>query len=122
MRTYLVLVIALSTGMFASLFWKKAFLATGGITLGGSNFFAGLMKIISDWHFWVGTSFGIFAILSLFDMLSHEEMSFVAPLFGLGYVLTLLVGKFVLNEDVTLWRWAGVVLIVIGVYIVTKTR
>lgn len=122
MRTYIVLVASLLSGLMSSTFWKTAFNRTGGITLSFSKFFPSVLKVFTDWHFWVGCFFAIFAVFSFFDILSHEKMSVTAPLYALGYILTLLVARFVLHEDVGYLRWLGVILIALGVFVVTKTR
>lgn len=122
MRTYLILFVALTAGATGSVFWKRAFAQTGGLTLFGGHFFSDIGKLLLSGNFWLGVSTAVVAILCLFDILSHEELSYAAPLFSLGYILSLLVSKFFLHEDVGYWRWLGVILIIVGVYVITKTK
>ncbi len=54
-------------------------------------------------------------------ILSWSELSFVLPLTALSYVVTALLATFVLGETVTPLRWAGTILICLGVILVTKS-
>ena len=45
-------------------------------------------------------------------------MSYVLPVTSVGYVVVALIGKVLLNEEITASRWAGIVLIVAGVALV----
>ena len=55
---------------------------------------------------------------SLLGMLSLENVSFVIPVTALSYAAGALGGKFFLGERVGLQRWAGVLLVCIGVALV----
>ncbi|MCX6811165.1 MAG: EamA family transporter [Candidatus Berkelbacteria bacterium] len=122
MRTYLILFIAIIVGATGSVFWKKAFAQTGGITLTSTHVFGDIWKLLGTGYFWAGIGTAIIAVLCLFDILSHEDLSYAAPLFSLSYVLALLVSKIFLHEQVSLWRWLGVIIILLGVFLITKTR
>jgi drug/metabolite transporter (DMT)-like permease len=58
---------------------------------------------------------GFFALLG---MLSLENVSFVVPVTALSYAAGALGGKFFLGERVAPLRWAGVLLVCIGVTLV----
>lgn len=62
--------------------------------------------------------FGVFLEAIFFGalcyMLSQKDVSLVWPLTSLGFIVTTLAAKFVLNENVSAVRWAGVVLIAFG--------
>jgi drug/metabolite transporter (DMT)-like permease len=52
--------------------------------------------------------------------LSWADLSYVMPATALGYVLTTVLSAVVLHEHVSLYRWAGVVLISFAVGFVTQ--
>ena len=54
--------------------------------------------------------------------MSRGDVSFVWPLTSLGFVLTTLAAKLVLREEVSLLRWFGVCLIVLGAGVITYTE
>ncbi len=64
---------------------------------------------------------GIFCLLGFFasylTALSWADLTFVLPSTAFGYVVVALLGKFWLHEPgaSSLYRWAGIVLIVCGV-------
>jgi multidrug transporter EmrE-like cation transporter len=55
-------------------------------------------------------------------VLSRVPLSFAYPMLGLSYVAVVLVSALVLHESVSLTRWAGVALIVVGVALVGQTH
>lgn len=50
----------------------------------------------------------------LLYLLSKKDVSFVWPLTSLGFIFTTLAAHFILDEKVSLARWAGVLLIALG--------
>lgn len=65
--------------------------------------------------FWLGLTLMAVAFFSLLALLSWEDVSIVVPATALTYVAAALGGKFLLHEDVAPIRWAGVVLVCVGV-------
>jgi multidrug transporter EmrE-like cation transporter len=53
-------------------------------------------------------------------VLARADLSFAYPFVGLGFVLTLALGKFVLAEDVSASRLAGTVLVIAGVVLIAR--
>ena len=51
-------------------------------------------------------------------LLSWADLSYVLPVTSIGYVLVALAGKLLLHEEISGKRWAGIVLITLGVAIV----
>jgi drug/metabolite transporter (DMT)-like permease len=83
---------------------------------------AALMNVIAralrvSWM-WVGLTLMGTAFFSLLAVLSMEDVSFVVPVTALSYGAGALGGKLFLGEQVTPRRWAGVLLICIGVALV----
>jgi drug/metabolite transporter (DMT)-like permease len=67
---------------------------------------------------WIGISMMALAFFSLLAVLSIENVSFVVPVTALNYAAGALGGKFFLGERVTSRRWAGVLIVCIGVTLV----
>ena len=76
--------------------------------------------LIKSYTFWVGASAYIFATVMWIYILSKFDFSLVHPLNCMGYILALIIGKFVFNEPVGLIRILGVIVIIIGVIIITR--
>ena len=111
-RKYLVL---LSIVVFASIgdtSLARGMKDYGAVTTGSLPHL--LVVLINPWI--VG---GIFLLIifyaSYLSALSWADLTYVLPATALSYVMMALLGKYVLHENVTLWRWLGVALITIGV-------
>jgi uncharacterized membrane protein len=59
---------------------------------------------------------------ALLYLLSQRDVSLIWPLTALGFVITALAAKFILKEEITAMRWAGVALIVIGAALVSYSE
>ena len=58
---------------------------------------------------------------TLLILLSWNPISLVIPIYSMSYVVGALGAKYILKEDVSLHRWAGVLLVCIGVLIVATS-
>jgi drug/metabolite transporter (DMT)-like permease len=67
---------------------------------------------------WIGLGLMTLAFFSLLAVLAFENVSFVVPVTALSYAVGALGGKVFLHEQVTRTRWAGVLLVCIGVTLV----
>jgi len=56
----------------------------------------------------------IFLILAI----RQGKLSVLHPFLSLSYVFSLLVGNFLLNEDISIFRYIGIVIIMIGVVLI----
>lgn len=81
---------------------------------------AGEFALLSPWVV-LGVALLIVWTLARMTLLSWADLSFVLPVTSAGYVLTALAGKFFLHEQVGFERWAGTVLIMLGVILVGGT-
>jgi len=68
--------------------------------------------------FWVGVPLMTLSFYLLMVLLSWEPISLVIPASALSYVVGTLGAKYILKEDVNGMRWAGVLLVCVGVAIV----
>jgi drug/metabolite transporter (DMT)-like permease len=59
---------------------------------------------------------------ALLYLLSQRDVSLIWPLTALGFLITALAAKFILKEEVTALRWAGILLIVIGASLVSYSE
>jgi drug/metabolite transporter (DMT)-like permease len=60
-------------------------------------------------------------MLSDLALLSRADLSFVLPVTASAYVLVALMGHFLLHDRISWERWAGIVLITIGVVLAEET-
>jgi drug/metabolite transporter (DMT)-like permease len=60
-------------------------------------------------------------LLSRMALLSWADLSYVLPLTAVGYIITAIIGRVVLDEQISLARWSGTLLIVAGTALVGMT-
>lgn len=98
------------------------------LVLGQTLFKLGLQKAGGLIWTKLTTSFYIYGGLALygtatvlwFVVLSRLPLSVAYPLQSIAYVLALLVAGPVFGETITITRWVGIAIILIGVYIVSR--
>jgi multidrug transporter EmrE-like cation transporter len=71
--------------------------------------------------FWCGVPLMALSFYSLLLLLSWEPISLVIPASALSYVVGTLGAKYILREEIGVARWAGVILVCIGVLLVTTS-
>jgi uncharacterized membrane protein len=71
----------------------------------------------SGW-LWLGLPLMALSFYALLLVLSWEPVSFVVPASALGYVVGTLGARYLLGEEVSTARWAGVLLVCAGVTLV----
>ena len=69
--------------------------------------------------FWLGLALLALSFFSLLALLSWAEVSFVIPATALSYVTGALGAKLLLGERLTPLRWAGILLVTVGVALVS---
>lgn len=69
----------------------------------------------------LGVAALVLGLLTRMALLSVADLSFVLPLTATGYIVSTLLGKFFLSEQVTLGRWIGTILIFLGTALVSFT-
>jgi uncharacterized membrane protein len=113
-KTWVCATIVVLTNAFGDLFLKRGMSAAPQIA-GPLGYIATLFQP------WVafGVALLILWQLSRMALLSWADLSYVLPVTSIGYVLVALLGRLLLNEQITSVRWAGIVLIMAGVALVS---
>ena len=83
-------------------------------------FDVGWHAITSPWVI-LGVLLLIVFLVSYLAALSETDLSFVLPATAPAYVLTAVFSRIFLNETITLLRWSGTLLIVLGTCLVART-
>jgi drug/metabolite transporter (DMT)-like permease len=91
---------------------------SGPLQLGAESFRA----IVTTPTIWAGLLvFGLSAAVWIV-VLSRTSLSFAYPFASLTYVLILMADRFILDQEVSALRYAGVAFIVVGIVLVAQTR
>jgi len=74
-----------------------------------------VLTVIRNPHIFLGVVFlSLFFFLYL-AALSWDDLSFVMPLTAMSYIFAALLAKFMLGEEISWFRWAGTVVITLGI-------
>lgn len=113
----LLLIVAAGTG--GELCVARAMQGVGAATdFRPAALFRTIARALRMGWMWLGLLLMAVAFFSLLEMLSLENVSFVVPVTALSYGFGALGGKVFLGEQVTPKRWAGVLLVCLGVGLV----
>jgi drug/metabolite transporter (DMT)-like permease len=99
-----------------------SFLARGMKQLPSISLDHPLVLIAAVFHPWIVA--GIAMLICFFacylTALSWADLTYVLPTTAFGYVIIALIGRFWLDEQISVYRWAGILLISIGVGFVSQ--
>lgn len=116
-RRYLVLVAIMLTASFGDTFLSLGMRQMGPVSIHHLSSLIFALRIP-----WVVA--GIILLIGFFasylTALSWADLTFVLPATSFGYVIIALLSKFWLHEPVSPSRWAGILLITLGVGFVTR--
>jgi drug/metabolite transporter (DMT)-like permease len=73
-----------------------------------------ILAPVTNMHVSLGVLFLIVYFSAYLTALSWADLTFVLPSTSLGYVVLAVLSRFYLHEHVSLKRWLGIVLIVVG--------
>ena len=57
-------------------------------------------------------------VIIWFRILKEIPLGFALPIMGLNYVAVALTGKFLFKEKVSIKRWGGIAIIIVGMFLV----
>jgi multidrug transporter EmrE-like cation transporter len=77
---------------------------------------------VTNPHILLGMFFEALFFAALLTLMSLAEVSFVWPLTSLGFVITTVAARIYLHEQVSVLRWSGVCLIMIGAALISWTE
>ena len=112
LKTWICATVVVLSNVFGNFFMKR------GMPAELPNPLAYITALFQPWVS-LGVILLILWMLSRMALLSWADLSYVLPVTSIGYVLVALAGRVLLNEQITATRWAGILLIVAGVALVS---
>ncbi|HEY1264968.1 MAG TPA: EamA family transporter [Terriglobales bacterium] len=117
LRKYLVLACVTVFGAVGDPLLSIGMRQIGGLSL--HNFSTLILAVFNPW-----VASGVVLLLGFFaaylTALSWADLTYVLPATSLAYVVLALVARFLLHEHISATRWAGIVLISVGVAFVMR--
>jgi uncharacterized membrane protein len=122
LKTYLLISFMVIFGPLGNVMLGKGMKRIGAVSVGTvADAFNLLSQILSSGTIWVGIASLIAFFLAYMLVLSWADYSYVQPASAVAYAMVALLAHFLLREVVTPMRWAGVLLICLGVLVVGHT-
>ena len=116
-RRYMVLVCVMVSGAFGDTFLSAGMKQVGPISL---HHLLDLVVALKNPWVLSGTLLLMVFFASYLTALSWADLTFVLPATSFGYVIIALLSQFWLHETISPARWAGILLITLGVGFVTQ--
>ncbi|MDD2318479.1 MAG: EamA family transporter [Geobacteraceae bacterium] len=121
-KTVVVMLLAVTAGTVGDLLLTKGMKELGDLSaMNLRGILSAVYQALTSPKLVVGTAMlAIFFFLWL-AVLSWEDLTVALPMQALNYVLVAFLSQYFLGEIVTPMRWAGTVLVCIGVILITKS-
>ena len=97
------------------------FLKLGAMRLPPVHGALDLIEIFLNWRIMTGLALYFIPAVIWILLLRKVELSLLQPLMSMIYVVTPFLAVYFLDEHVSLARWSGIVVIVIGVIIISRS-
>ena len=117
----LVLICVLA-GAAGQILWKEGMSGMGRI-----NGMGDLLQVKTVWDIFtnkfilLGIILYAISVFLWLGAMSTLDVSFMYPLLSLGYIVTAILAFVFIGENITLLRWAGIVVIIAGCFMITKS-
>jgi multidrug transporter EmrE-like cation transporter len=105
----------------AQLALKKGMADIGQFTFSMENIWPVFIKVGANPFILAGLLCYVISVLIWLLVLSRVDVSYAYPLLSVGYIVTALAGWLFFQEDLTIWRWGGIVVICAGVWLITRS-
>ncbi|HJV34436.1 EamA family transporter [Geomonas sp.] len=122
LKTVVVMLMAVTAGTIGDLLLARGMKELGDLsTMNLKTIFNVFLQALTSPKLVFGTCFlAVFFFLWL-AVLSWEDLSVALPMQALNYILVAFLSQYFLHEMVSPLRWAGTVLVAIGVMMITKS-
>tara|TARA_Y100000590_G_scaffold278761_1_gene312964 strand:+ start:59 stop:412 length:354 start_codon:yes stop_codon:yes gene_type:complete len=102
----LILICALSIRVFMDICFKLSVQNVQFLSVNG--FFSSFRQVISSWAFWVAIVISVINFWLWVMVLSHYDLSFAYPLFGICFALIMISGKLFFGEHLDKYKVVGI--------------
>ena len=121
-RTLFLVAIVVVFGLGGQLCLRRGMSQVGEIGLGDIKHLPQMfIRAFSNPFVLLGGLLVVVGSLFWLVTLSGAELSYALPLLAFGYLLVPLASWFILKEQVSLLRWLGTILIVVGAVLVSRS-
>ena len=100
---------------------RKTMLTAGPLPSGVANALGFAFSLLLNPWFLAGMTCYALSIGIWLIVLGKTEVSLAYPLLSIGYIITAIIGYYILGENVNLTRIAGIALICFGIVVISRS-
>jgi len=121
-KTLILVVIAVVIGGTGHVMLSKGMRTVGDLTEAPATRVGGMVaSALSNPWLVLGVALQATFFAMYLTLLSRADVSHVLPMTALDYVVVALLDRLLIDEVITPARWGGIVLIIVGVLLVSRT-
>jgi multidrug transporter EmrE-like cation transporter len=121
-KTYVLLILLVLLGSVGNTLLGKGMKEAGDLDISHfASLMSGAARVLTSGAIWLGIAMMLGFMVCHMLVLSWADYSFVMPFSAIAYALVPLLGYLFLHERVSVARWIGIVLIVLGVVLINRT-
>jgi len=102
--------------------WKIAIDNNGGLINSKYSIGQNIWNLVISPYMFTGIFIYMFATVFWMYLLGEYEYSFVYPMLSITYILSFIFAFFLFNETITLSKIVGILFIILGVVITSKSK
>ena len=122
MNTYLPLIVAgVLLNAFAQIVLKQGMRSIGEFAFTLDNIIPIGIRVGINPFVLTGICCYVLSLAIWLMVLSRVDVSYAYPLLSIGYIVAALAGYFWFGEVINFTRWAGIIIICIGVWLITRS-
>ncbi len=125
LKTYLLILVMIIAGPLGNLMLGKGMKNIGKVTTkisSPSELLHVFLRILSSGTIWLGIASLLTFFVAYMLVLSWADYSYVQPASAMAYAVVALLATLLFGEVVSPIRWAGIVVICLGVFVVGRTN
>lgn len=121
MRIPILLLSSVLLLVSGQILWKFGLMKIGDFSINSPHFWHGLFGVFTSYYIIGGLILYVASTVIYLDVLSKVPLSYIYPMMSFAYVIGLLAAKLFLHEQISGLRWAGVLIICLGIYLISRS-
>lgn len=118
----IIFFIGITMGAFGGILMKLGADNIGQVEINSlTQLLSYLFKLLTNPLSLGGITLYFFSAVVWSYLLTKLDISFVQPILALTYVVTPILAILILHEHVSALRWAGILIIIVGVFVVSRS-
>ena len=122
LKTFILIVLLVIFSPLGNVLLSKGMKNVGAVSLGApGELISAFIQVFTSSFIWLGIGCLLLFFIAYLLVLSWADYSYVQPASSVSYGVVAVLGHFFLHEQVTPMRWAGILVICLGVFVVGHT-